>query len=512
MPAVLLLALTALLLLHFRAAGPEMDEGEALAYPLRILHGDLPYRDFETFYGPGNPFLVAGAFLIGGVGLSTERLVGLLYRLLLAVGVLATARRFGLPSALSAGLLLLFLLPGTGVWAWAGYGAVGAGAAALALLSEAQLRPTGRVRERLFTAAGAAAGATVLMRFDYAPAALVSAVPVLLGAGRKARLRWSVGFVVTALLYVPLLVAAGPAKVGRVAGDIRASAAGRHLPLPPLEFFPANVLSAVVVSAVALTIGGGALALRGADARPRVLVGAGLFSLATLPHTLSRADTDHVVLAALLPVPLLPALLAVAARRLDARIAGRNARALVTGATAVVAVLFAGYVLGARSKTELSPLIALGKVHSTPIRHEGREFRVRDPDDALAAQLAVDAAARLSGRARTLFVGPGDLRRPNYADTYFYYLLDEYEPAGFHLELNPGANRTGRLAHELARADVLLLDHRYDTAFERNASSEYGSAAPNRYVRSHFCAAAREGGYVVLVRCGLTGAAAADGP
>ncbi len=502
MPAVLLLALAALLLLHFRAAGPEMDEGVALAYPARILKGDLPYRDFETFYGPANPFLVAGAFLVGGVGLPAERVVGLLYRLLLAAGVLAIARRFGLPSALSAGLLLILLVPGTGVWAWAGYGAVAAGAAAHALLSEAQLRPSGRGRDRLFAAAGAAAGATVLMRFDYAPAALLSAVPVLLGAGPSARRRWALGFLPPVLLYAPLLLAAGPGRVGDVAGDIRAAASGRRLSLPPLEFFPSNVLTAAVVSALALALGGGALALRGADVRARALCAAGVFSLATLPHALSRADGAHVVLAALLPVPLLPALLAASARQLDALVTGRTARVLLTAATAAVALVFLNYVLGSRSKNQLWPLTQLGALHSAPVRHDGREFRLNDPDEALAAQLAVDAAARLSGRARTLFVGPGDLRRPNYADTYLYYLLDEYEPAGFHMELNPGSNRSGsRLVAELARADVLLLNHRYDRATERNASTRFGSAAPNRYVAAHFCRVAREGTLAVLARC-----------
>ena len=36
-----------------------MDEGTLLVIPEQVLKGKLPYRDFETFYGPPNPFLLA---------------------------------------------------------------------------------------------------------------------------------------------------------------------------------------------------------------------------------------------------------------------------------------------------------------------------------------------------------------------------------------------------------------------------------------------------------------------
>jgi len=34
--------------------------------PEQVLKGKLPYRDFETFYGPPNPFLLAVVYYIGG--------------------------------------------------------------------------------------------------------------------------------------------------------------------------------------------------------------------------------------------------------------------------------------------------------------------------------------------------------------------------------------------------------------------------------------------------------------
>ena len=54
----------------------EMDEGAVNAYAARILDGAVPHRDFLTFYGPGNLWLVAGAFEVFGESVGVERAVG----------------------------------------------------------------------------------------------------------------------------------------------------------------------------------------------------------------------------------------------------------------------------------------------------------------------------------------------------------------------------------------------------------------------------------------------------
>src|SRR2546423_3952960 len=65
----------------FEKNGPPMDEGMVLVYPELVAHGQLPYRDFETFYGPANPYTLAGAFSAFGTNIFTEPSVGLVYRL-----------------------------------------------------------------------------------------------------------------------------------------------------------------------------------------------------------------------------------------------------------------------------------------------------------------------------------------------------------------------------------------------------------------------------------------------
>ena len=119
---------------------------------------------------------------------------------------------------------------------------------------------------------------------------------------------------------------------------------------------------------------------------------------------------------------------------------------------------------------------------------------------AEAALRRVDRVAQPGDR---VFVGPVDLRRTNYGDSFLYYLLPRLRPASYYMELNPHtANEPGSsLAADLRRADVLLLTSLYDPWFERNSSRAYGSPLPNRIVRREFCLRGKFGFYRVLRRC-----------
>ena len=106
-----------------RAPGSEFDEGILVAFPTRIETGDLPYRDFETFYGPASPYLVAAAFEIAGPRLATERAVGLLLRLVLVLSIFLLVRRWGTVIASVAPAVALLVVGGSSE-ADAGIGAV----------------------------------------------------------------------------------------------------------------------------------------------------------------------------------------------------------------------------------------------------------------------------------------------------------------------------------------------------------------------------------------------------
>ena len=59
----------------------DLDEGYFIQQATRVLHGQLPYRDFATLYAPGLAFLHAGVFaLLGGPSLLAPRVLACLAR------------------------------------------------------------------------------------------------------------------------------------------------------------------------------------------------------------------------------------------------------------------------------------------------------------------------------------------------------------------------------------------------------------------------------------------------
>jgi hypothetical protein len=126
-------------------------------------------------------------------------------------------------------------------------------------------------------------------------------------------------------------------------------------------------------------------------------------------------------------------------------------------------------------------------------------------DEAFVAELEA-LLAEVDARTEpgdSVFIGPVDLSRTNYSETFLYFLLPDLVPASRHLEMNPGlANRHGGpLADELADADVLILTDRFDGWSEPNTSSDPGSTEPSRVVAEHFCEAWSSKHHVLLVPC-----------
>lgn len=61
------------------------DEGLVLGCASRVLHGELPYRDFWSLYAPGQFYALASVFALFGESVLTERLWDLAIKSLLAV-------------------------------------------------------------------------------------------------------------------------------------------------------------------------------------------------------------------------------------------------------------------------------------------------------------------------------------------------------------------------------------------------------------------------------------------
>src|ERR1700736_3771270 len=91
--AIVALTLVALWPAFYSPAMP-MDEGMVLVYPEMLLKGYLPYRDFESIYGPGNVSILAAAYVGFGANIFVERAVGLICRLLILVGIFGIIQRW----------------------------------------------------------------------------------------------------------------------------------------------------------------------------------------------------------------------------------------------------------------------------------------------------------------------------------------------------------------------------------------------------------------------------------
>ena len=122
------------------------------------------------------------------------------------------------------------------------------------------------------------------------------------------------------------------------------------------------------------------------------------------------------------------------------------------------------------------------------IARNGRPFFFGFSYAANDAEQLLTELERVSSPGQRLFVGPGDLRLTNYCDTYIYYLEPQLIPATYFLEMNPGSANAprSRLAADIATADWIVLNRRWDFINESNTSIRFGSSDPVRVVREQF--------------------------
>jgi hypothetical protein len=84
------------------------DECLELFAAVRILHGDLPYRDFWTMYGPAQFYVIAGIFKIFGVSVLVARVYHAFVAACMVLLLVMLARK--LTNSLIAGIVLFWTL------------------------------------------------------------------------------------------------------------------------------------------------------------------------------------------------------------------------------------------------------------------------------------------------------------------------------------------------------------------------------------------------------------------
>lgn len=472
-----------------------MDEGTLLLYPTRVLDGDLPNRDFEHFYGPGNLWLLASTYFFAGASVTAERSVGVVYRLLIVLAVFALARRSGALVAVAAGLIAAFILAALGSSALAWLGGLALALSSLALATE-RLTTHGGARNdasALSFGAGLLGGLSLVFRLDLALAVLLYSTALLPSATSRARRARLLGFVAGLSPYAIHVWLAGirPVLDGLVIDPVTVQSSGRRLPIPPDDAAVAVLMYLVMAIVGCLLVWSiYRVRMRPAPRDAYRLLAIALFSAGLLPQMLQRDDVVHVLYVACVPLAFLPVLLASIMR-------DRGSHWSLAAAT--VGVVFAVF-LTARA---VDRSIGVGVFPSYAVTNEGRSFPLPSQADAHDVQLLLADVDRLAVPGQRLFVGPRDLRRTNYNDTYLYFLLPKLTPATYFLEMNPGsANAAGsRLAGDIRSADLLILTDAYDHWSEPNASRDFGSTEPSDVVRDEFCEVATRSHWALLTRC-----------
>ena len=502
---VLVIAVAMPLVTMWRFDGKTMEEGLILVGGELVLEGRSPNGDFESLYGPADLWAAAAAFAVFGTSIAVERIVGLVYRLLLLWAVHRITRRWGWGVATGATALAWAIIAPFGLMAYSWIGAIAFGAASLALALEAD---EGRWR---WAAAGASAGVALLFRADLVLALALGVGPLVHAAGRESARRFVYGLSVGIVGYAVHLLTAGPSAVlaGMFVDPVLRLRPGRRLPIPPswresAEFFasqdpmrghetlpgldrPAQLAALfwIVLLAAAAAVW---LARR---ARSGPLLAFALFAAGTLPQLLQRPSHNHVRFVAVL---ILPALVAALACRFRWRAAsGLGAVMVIVGLIAV-----APHHIGRAGYRTF-----LDRPADIVVSHAGRTIPVDDPREAADIEgilIALDAVAAPGDR---VFVGPELMARTNYSETYLYHLMTDYEPGSYHLQMNPGlANREGgRLAADIGAADWLLLTSKFDAWFEPNNSITDGDLRADALVESSFCAIETIGTRTLYGRC-----------
>jgi hypothetical protein len=518
-----------------RSQGPAMEEGFMLVFPERVLHGDLPNRDFLHLYGPGSLWVLAGVFKTFGVSLTAERLVGLLQQVGVVLGVYALARHWGRTIALSCAITsLVIIVPPVGLTALGWVGGVALGLLGLALALESRRVPDGRSARRYAFLGGVLLGFALLYRIDLVLAVGLAVVVMLRGAGRT-RSKWLLGGIAVGVApYLIQLATAGVGTTfrGMILDPVVYLRGGRRLPIPPpwdhLDGFLQKVGAIQPLSwplpsfstaqqltiwfffllasvAFLLFVASWRLRENRASFTARVLATVALFSVGLLPQAIQRVDSAHFAWVSCVPIAFLPIAITEVLKAKAPRVRVR-VRSAIAGGSVLVFLFAVLPFFTARSYADFS-LQSVG-IHriAYKIEHRGRIFYHGRPEAARAANQLLPVADRISKPGDRLFVGPTDLRKTPYSDAYLYYMLPDLNPATYYIEMDPGvANASdSRLASDLRSADIAILSSVWNDWDEPNDARKFGPNRPNEILKRDFCLVdkfGRGGVYELYRRC-----------
>jgi hypothetical protein len=506
----------------YAATGSSMEEAFMLVFPQQLRDGQVPNVDFLHLYGPGSLDVLVGWYGLFGHSLASERTFGLLQHIGIILAIYAITRAWGHVAATTCAVActLLVLTPiGLSALAWEGGVALGLwsvvfGLRALHLSARADDGWTRQITRNVVVAA-VLAGLALCYRPDLV-IALVLAHGWLLWRSRRARKPFVIGLVAGLLpLIIHLFVAGlGPSIRGMVLDPVFHLRPGRELPRPPswsvidgaLQAvaegsppwwrFPALGAShqlfiwffAMIITAVVVVLVARKTIKRGDRGRGATLMMAGLFGLGIVPQALQRPDSTHLAWVVCVCFSLIPVTLIEVLHWRRPRTTHRVN--LISAIVAMGAVFFIVCPFFTYRAYLLQARVSVGnKRYPFEVKYEGREFWMGNAPLADASNKLIADLAKMSKPGERLLVGPADLSRTIYSDVMFYYMFPDLVPATYYIEMDPGlADKPGSsLAADVQSADWLVLTNFWTGWHEPNASSNFGSDAPNQVVAKDFC-------------------------
>jgi hypothetical protein len=194
------------------------DEALILVGSERVLHGEVPFRDFYALYPPGQYYVVAGLMQSFGRSALTLRLYCIVVRALIALVLYYLARKL-VPRWLALpcwGACILWLSV-CGFYGYPTFPALLLALCGLSLLGSCvdRTQAEGRPPRLLPLAAGGLLGAAALFRHDVAAYGLVASLPLAVAVARRQASVWGAylaGMVVTFGIPMAFLLAVVPVR------------------------------------------------------------------------------------------------------------------------------------------------------------------------------------------------------------------------------------------------------------------------------------------------------------
>ena len=495
-PAVLLIASFAYLLTGIALPLGLFDEGLELTAAMRILGGEVPYRDFWFVYAPGEPYLLAGLFRVFGPSVMGARVMDTALRALLALATWAVARRLAPGGvAFAAWLAVTLWLGPQGFYRIPIFSYPVVPALLVVMASMLCLLPTlGRDERRvsMFGSVGLCAGIAALFRQDFGLYALAveGGVLAVLTASRRRGWIGLVGFAVGVTAIVGPVAAWLVAVIERAdlvhslfvwPAVVQPAVRGLPYPAPSLDTAPFYLPLLVCVAGLAV----GAVRLCRGDADAWELLVPAILGVAFLNHSRMRPDAPHFLSTFVVALPVGAALVARG-------IAATRGIALATAAAALAGLALITVPLArARpvSSATASPDHGLPRARGIPV----------EADQAATARWIRERVPK----REPIFVGMPRHDRLVLNDASFYFLAGR-DCASYYHQMDPGSATTlpaqTRMIADLERRGVryVVIFSGFEGIIEPNASAvSSGVHALDDFLRRRFAPEVEFGRYAV---------------